>query len=155
MAAESIRTPCFHLEFNQITPSKLWTQTRCIPDLNTCCRKLPYLEIEKIFGLLCHFLRSRVLKYFSGPKPCTQLKSTCKTVLDSILNKVIWYMHCGEKSPVNSQLQCFWLKLAKIRYLPPAFLPQILTKSLHSKSYPTQFCKYFSAVYMVLDQKNI
>src|ERR1700676_1591782 len=97
----------FSLKLNQITPSKLWTQTRCIPDLNTCCRKLPYLEIEKIFGLLCHFLRSRVLKYFFGPKPCTQLKSTCKTVLDSILNKVIWYMHCGEKSPVNSQLSMF------------------------------------------------
>jgi len=116
---------------------------------------LSTLDLRKWHNNPNIFSISKYGNFLPGPKPCTQLKSTCKTVLDSILNKVIWYMHCGEKSPVNSQLQCFWLKLAKIRYLPPAFLPQILTKSLHSKSYPTQFCKYFSAVYMVLDQKNI
>ena len=45
-------------------------------------------------------------------------------------------------------------KLAKIRYLPLVFLPQILTKSLHSKCYPAQSHKYYSAMYMFLDQKK-
>jgi hypothetical protein len=49
VAAKSIWTPCFHSKVNQITSGKLWTQTRCIPDLDALCRKLPYLAIAKIF----------------------------------------------------------------------------------------------------------
>ena len=58
-------------KLNQITLGKLWTQTRCISDLNPCCRKLPYLVIAKIYGLLCYFLRYGVLKCFFDPKPYT------------------------------------------------------------------------------------
>jgi len=49
VAVKSIWTPCFCLNVNQITSGKLWTWTRCTPDLNTLCRTLPYLAIAKIF----------------------------------------------------------------------------------------------------------
>ena len=56
-------------------------------------KKVPYLELTKVFELLWFFLKSEVLKFF---------------LVNSILNEVIWCMHCGEKSPVNSQLSEFW-----------------------------------------------
>ena len=58
-----------------------------------------------------------------------------------------WFGPCTleKRAEKIHNFQCFWPKLAKIRYYPLAFLSQILTKSLDSKCYPIQFYKYFSA----------
>ena len=110
VAAKSLWTPHFCSKLNQITLGKLWTQTRCIPDLNPSCGKLPYLVIVKIHGLLCHFLRSGVLKLFF----LIQNHIHSWKVLAKLCRIAFWMKWFGtciveKRTQQIHNFQCFWL----------------------------------------------